>query len=202
MIASTSVILTLLLSMLVGYLLGSVPVAALVSRRRQVDIFFTGTRLAGAANVFRTVGPFYGIVVFLGDLAKGVLAIMAAYRLGIEGELVLLVALATLVGHWKSLFTGFRGGDGLSTLAGITIAVLTVYGVQALLIAGVVAGVARGTGHHPSLWGATAGYGWLLLRIPFSPEYTATLLGLVLLAFMVLLRAVRGHRARRTASQD
>ena len=202
MIASTSVMYSLLLSVLVAYLLGSVPVAALVSRRRRVDIFFVGTRLAGAANVFRSVGPFYGIVVFLGDVAKGVLAIMVAYRLGVEGELILLVALATLIGHWRSVFTRFRGGDGLSTLGGITLAILPLYGVPALLMGGGVGGVARGPGHHPTLWGGTAGYGLLLLGTPFSPEHTAMVLGLVVLASMVLLRAVRGHRARRAASPE
>ena len=45
----------LLAACMVGYLLGSIPVAAWVSRSRGVDIFSAGTRLAGAANVAHNV---------------------------------------------------------------------------------------------------------------------------------------------------
>ena len=174
--------------------------AALVSRRRGVDIFSTGTGLAGAANVARSVGRWSGVIVFMGDAAKGMLTIMAAYRLGLEGGMVLLPAVAALAGHWRSVFTRFRGGDGLSTLVGITVAVLPIYGLLTVLTGGVVALIARGTGHHASLWGGTAGYGFLLLRLPMSEQNTILVLGLVLLALMVLAHGMLRHYRQRTAS--
>lgn len=173
--------------------------AALVTRRRHMDIFSTGTGLAGAANVFRSVGPMHGMVVFAGDAAKGMLTIAAAYRLGIEGELVLIPAMAALAGHWRSVFSHFRGGDGLSTLVGITVAVLSVYSLFPIVAGGIVATIARGTGHHGSLWGGTAGYSLLLLRSPMSGENIALVLGVVMLALMVLAHGVINNR-RRAAS--
>ena len=189
----------LILAIIAGFLLGSIPLAMLLSRIQGVDIFSTGTGLAGAANVFRNVGPISGALVFVGDTAKGVLAVTLAYRLGLEGEVVLLPALATLLGHWRSVFSKFRGGDGLSTLVGITIAMVPVYGVLAGLTGGTVALIARATGHHASLWGGTAGYGFLLVRAPVASVGTSVVLGVVLLAILVLAHGFVGHRRRRTA---
>jgi len=184
----------LMISVFIGYLLGSIPIAVLVSRRRQMDIFATGSGLAGAANVFRNVGHFHGILVFSGDIAKGVLAMMIPYHLGLEGAWILIPAAATLTGHWRSVFTGFRGGDGLSTLVGITLAIMPVYGLISLAIGAIVAFIARWTGHHASLWGGGVAYGFLLvLGITASGENAILLLGVVLLALLVLTHGVVGH---------
>ncbi len=190
----------LILAMLFGFLLGSIPLAMLFSRIQGVDIFSAGTGLAGAANVYRNVGPVSGGLVFAGDMAKGVLAVTVAHRLGLEGEIVLLPALAALAGHWRSIFTKFRGGDGLSTLLGITMAMVPLYGVLAVVTGGTVGLIARGTGHHASLWGGTAGYGFLLVRAPEASVEISVVLGVVLLALLVLAHSVTGHRRRRTAS--
>tara|TARA_B100001750_G_scaffold226771_1_gene219820 strand:- start:165 stop:776 length:612 start_codon:yes stop_codon:yes gene_type:complete len=187
-------ILKLVLSILTGYLLGSIPIAMLVSRRRHVDIFSTGTGLAGAANVFRNVGHSQGIVVFSGDIAKGLSAMMIAYQLGIEGSWILLPAMATVMGHWKSMFTRFRGGDGLSTLLGITVAIIPIYGLIALAIGAAVAFIARQTGHHASLWGGSVAYGWLLvLGLTATTDNASSLLGVVVLALSVLTHGIIGH---------
>ncbi len=190
----------LILAIIFGFLMGSIPLAMLLSRVQGVDIFSAGTGLAGAANVYRNVGPVSGALVFAGDTAKGVLAVTVAHRLGLEGEIVLLPALAALAGHWRSVFTKFKGGDGLSTLLGITMAMIPLYGVLAVLTGGTVAFIARGMGHHASLWGGTAGYGFLLVRAPVTSVGVSLVLGVVLLALLVLAHGVVGHRRRRTAS--
>ena len=190
----------LILAIILAFILGSIPLAMLLSRIQGVDIFSTGTGLAGAANVYRNVGPISGALVFAGDTVKGVLAVTVAHRLGLEGEVVLLPALAALVGHWRSVFARFRGGDGLSTLLGITMAMIPLYGVLAVLTGGTVAFIARGMGHHASLWGGTAGYGFLLVRAPVTSVGVSLVLGVVLLALLVLAHGVVGHRRRRIAS--
>ena len=190
----------LILATLIGYMLGSVPVAVLISRIRSVNILSTGTQLAGAANVYRNVGAVEGLAVFAGDTAKGALTIIAAHQLRIEGATMLLPAFAALSGHWWPVFARFRGGDGLSTVVGITFALLTIYSLPSMLTGGIVAAIARGTGHHASLWGGSAGYGLLLLRSPMSQENNVMVIGVVVLAIMVLIHAVRGHRRRRSTS--
>ena len=186
----------LLFAILLGYLLGSIPVAVLVSRRQGVDIFSAGTGLAGAANVSRTVGRWHGFAVAMIDAAKGMLAVTVAHRLGIQGDLVLLPAMAALAGHWRSIFTRFRGGDGLAILVGITIAVFPVYSILVVLTGGIVSVIARGMSHHPTLWGGTAGYSVLLVQSPPSGENAVVVLGIVTLALLVLIHGVVGHRRR------
>lgn len=191
---------TLLLATGIGYLLGAIPMAAMVSRARGVDIFSTGPGLAGAANVFRNVGPLHGVVVFAGDAAKGILAVIAAHKLGLEGDVVFLPALAAVAGHWWSPFTHFRGGDAMATLIGITVALLPLYGLLAVLAGAVFAAIALARGHHAALWGGTAGYGFLLLGIPVTSADPTTVVGIVILALMVLLHGVVGHRRREASA--
>lgn len=198
---SASVFPELALSILSAYLIGSIPIAALVSRIRGVDIFSTGTGLAGAANVLRNVGCVEGLVVFTGDALKGILSIVLALWLGISGEAILIPALTTLAGHWKPLFTKFRGGDGLSTLVGITIAVMPVFGLLAVVTGGAVAGIASLAGRHASVWGGIAGYGFLLVQVPFTKVDTTTVLGIVALAIAVMTHGIIGHR-RRAGGQE
>ena len=190
---------TLFISLLIGYLLGSIPVASLVSRRRQLDIFSIGTGQSGATNVFRNVGHKSGALVIAGDAAKGGLAVIAASRLGLEGGWLLLPAGAAIAGHWRSIFTGFRGGDGLAPLVGITIALLPMYGLIAAFMGGTTAlGLHRMA--HPTLWGGSLSYGFLLGRSLYNGADTVLTLGIVMLALMVLAHTVIGHRHRREAT--
>ena len=198
---SASVFPELALSILAAYLIGSIPIAALVSRIRGVDIFSTGTGLAGAANVLRNVGYIEGLIVFTGDALKGMLSIFLASWLGISGEAILIPALVTLAGHWKPLFTKFRGGDGLSPLVGITIAVIPLFGLLAVVTGGAVAGIANLAGRHASVWGGIAGYGFLLVQAPFTQVDITTALGIVALALAVMTHGIIGHR-RRTGGQE
>ena len=112
----------LIASFLVGYLLGSVPFAQVAARLNGMDIFRTGSHKAGTANVFWNVGRRTGAAVLLGDVVKGVLAVAIARLLGLDGLLLLLPAGAAILGHWNSIFTRFRGGDGMATLLGASLA--------------------------------------------------------------------------------
>ena len=185
-----------ILSILLGYLLGSIPVATLVSRRRSIDIFSAGTGLPGAANVFRQVGHKLGVLVSAGDAAKGALAMVVASRLGMEGTWLLLPATAAIGGHWNSIFNRFRGGDGLATLIGITVVAVPLYGLIAIIVGGVVGLLFHGNAH-PSLRGGFAGYGFLLARTVYLQEDIVITSGIVILGLMVLAHAVIGHRRRR-----
>ena len=66
------------IAMILGYLLGAIPVAERIGRRKGVDLFQSGTGLAGASNVRRTVGKKAGFFVMVADFAKGLAAVMLA----------------------------------------------------------------------------------------------------------------------------
>ena len=109
-----------ILSVVVGYVLGSIPFAYLVARvARNCDIREVGYRNMGTLNVAHQMGWLLGSVVLVGDVGKGALATWIARRFALADWMVLLVRLAAMLGHNFPLFLGFRGGKGLATGLGV-----------------------------------------------------------------------------------
>jgi glycerol-3-phosphate acyltransferase PlsY len=186
----------LILSVLLSYLLGSIPTAMLVSRSHSVDIFSTGTGLPGAANVYREVGHKSGFLVSAGDVAKGSLAVIVANRLGIDPNWLIMPTAAAVFGHWNSIFTRFRGGDGLATLLGATAIAIPFYGFIAVFSGAIVGAFFRKTSY-PTIRGGLAVYGFLLMRAAYSQETIILTLGITTIGLMVLAHAMIGHRRRK-----
>ena len=186
----------LLLSIVASYVLGALPLAEQISRRHGVDIFAAGTGLAGASNVRKSVGKWSGLLVLAGDVAKGSLAVLIARFLGVEGPWVLLAASAAIAGHWKSVFTGFKGGDGLATLGGVMLVVFPLHGLISVAIATLVS-LGGQRMPYTSLLSIVFGYLTLaILNLAFLSD-TALTLGIGGLAAMVLAYASFGHVRRR-----
>jgi len=109
-----------ILSIIIGYLLGSIPTAYIVScLRKGIDIRTVGSNNMGAANVMREIGTPEGIFVAVIDIAKGAAAILIARTLNTSDIWVLGAGFAALVGHNFPLFAGFRGGRGTAVIIGI-----------------------------------------------------------------------------------
>ncbi|MDH4268892.1 MAG: glycerol-3-phosphate acyltransferase [Dehalococcoidia bacterium] len=109
-----------ILSVIIGYLLGSIPTAYIVSRvRKGTDIRTIGSRNMGGANVMREIGTHEGVFVGLFDIAKGAGAILIARALDVSELWVFGTGFAAVVGHNFPLFAGFRGGRGSATVIGI-----------------------------------------------------------------------------------
>lgn len=107
-------------SIIIGYLLGSIPTAYIVSRiRKGIDIRNVGSGNMGGANVMREIGTHEGIFVGLIDIAKGAGAILIAQALDIPELWVFGTGFSVLVGHNFPVFAGFRGGRGSATVIGI-----------------------------------------------------------------------------------
>ena len=123
----------------VGYLIGSVPVANAVARRRGApDLRSVGDRNPGFWNARSVLAARDTTVVFVGDLAKG--AIPAALALALDDRWVVayLAGLAAMVGHAWPLFAGFRGGRSVLTWVGTTAVVAPVPTTLAVSLLGLV----------------------------------------------------------------
>jgi len=103
-----------------AYLLGTLPSAQLVARRRGRDPLAEGSRNPGATNVARLVGWRGGVVVLLVDFAKGALPTLAGLALGGRGAGLALGA-ASVVGHIFPVTRRFRGGKGVATATGVLV---------------------------------------------------------------------------------
>jgi glycerol-3-phosphate acyltransferase PlsY len=84
-----------------------------------VDIRNLGLGNAGAANVFREVSRWKGVLVWAADVIKGASAVLIALALGVSQPWVLGAGFAALVGHCFPVYIGFRGGIGAATFMGI-----------------------------------------------------------------------------------
>jgi glycerol-3-phosphate acyltransferase PlsY len=115
-------VLNIVLAIVIGYLLGSAPCAYIAGRLvKGVDIRRMGGGNVGALNVMREIGTIPGIAVFLGDVAKGSLAVLVAQWLGVPLLWVFAAGLAALVGHSWPVWLKFRGGQGLATAMGVLV---------------------------------------------------------------------------------
>ena len=103
-----------------GYLLGSVPFAVIVSRAfRLADPRSFGSGNPGATNVLRSGSKAAALLTLLGDAAKGWLAMFVAAKLGADGTAVAVAGLAAFLGHVFPFTLGFRGGKGVATALGV-----------------------------------------------------------------------------------
>ena len=113
---------------LAGYLLGSCPTAAPISRRLYgSDVREHGSGNAGAANMLRAFGWRPALAVLVLDAAKGYAPALLASWLPGGGAapattLGLAAGAAATLGHCYPLFAGFRGGKGVATASGAFLA--------------------------------------------------------------------------------
>jgi glycerol-3-phosphate acyltransferase PlsY len=105
------------LALIVGYALGSIPVALAVAELHDVDIYTVGDGNPGAWNALDALGVRRAWPVFAGDALKGLLAGLVGLVLG--GVSVAYVAVAAaMLGHCFPMFADFKGGKGVMTFAG------------------------------------------------------------------------------------
>jgi glycerol-3-phosphate acyltransferase PlsY len=115
------------LVMFTGYILGALPTAYLAGRfLKGKDIRQMGDENAGAANVYRELGPVAGILVFIIDATKGAVVILIAQATNMSQVVVLFSGAFAVVGHNWPVFLGFRGGRGVSTTIGVLAVLVTV----------------------------------------------------------------------------
>jgi glycerol-3-phosphate acyltransferase PlsY len=127
--------LNLLICAVLGYLLGSVPFAVIVSRAFGLDdprSFGSGN--PGATNVLRSGSKKAAALTLLGDAAKGWLAMFIAARVGAGDTATAVAGLAAFLGHVFPFTLKFRGGKGVATALGVLL------GLSGAL-AGITAGI-------------------------------------------------------------
>ncbi len=127
----------MLLVPVLSYLIGSFSSAYIVGKAfKKIDIRNHGSGNAGATNALRIMGKKLGVLTFLMDFAKGIIAVIVGVGLaGYNGGIV--AAFFTVVGHNWPIYFRFKGGKGIAT----TIAAMAILQFPITLIS-VIAGVA------------------------------------------------------------
>ena len=105
----------------VSFAIGAIPAAYLIGKLNGINVFEVGTKQAGATNILKTVNRRAGLIVFVLDAGKGVATIYISQTVfNIDISWLWLPSAATVMGHWNSPLTKFRGGDGVASLFGVT----------------------------------------------------------------------------------
>lgn len=102
-----------------AYLIGSIPFSYLIVKLvAHKDVRRVGSGNVGATNAMRAAGKKAGVIALLLDLAKGIVAVLIARRIGAPPVLVGAAAVAAMLGHCYPVWLGFQGGKGVATSAG------------------------------------------------------------------------------------
>jgi len=127
---------------IIAYLIGSIPTSVWVSKRIfNIDIRNYGSGNAGATNTFRVLGSKWGSFVMLVDVTKGVVAtslyVLTPFYLSNElarTNFMIILGLASVVGHIFPIWAEFKGGKGVATLLGMAIAIQPMVAAICLLV--------------------------------------------------------------------
>lgn len=126
--------LPLIISLVFGYLLGSIPFGLLIAKAAgQGDIRGIGSGNIGATNVLRTGRKDLALLTLLTDAGKaGIAALIVNYFYGLPFGLI--AGTLALIGHCFPVWLGFKGGKGVATFFGCLLATAWPVG----LIAGAI----------------------------------------------------------------
>ena len=160
-----------------GYLLGSIPLAWIVTRLATgKDLRSLGSGNVGVMNVALNVTRWAGLIVFLGEAAKGLLAVLLARRVSDTPLAIGITVLATVIGTRWMVWLGFAGGRG--NTAGL--AAMALLSWQTLLIGIGVWALVRLVSRS-SFWATRISLlGWPLVFGWLTQSWTYLLFGLAL----------------------
>ena len=120
---------------IIGYAFGLFQTSYIYGRINHVDIRNHGSGNAGTTNAMRVLGKKAGIITYIGDMLKGVLAgvivrLLCAYIFDIgsgdvyssmEMILIMYTGIGVVLGHNYPFYMGFKGGKGIAASSGVVI---------------------------------------------------------------------------------
>ena len=112
-----------------GYLAGSIPFGILISKILGLgDLRKVGSGNIGATNVLRTGNKLAAFLTLLFDFSKGICAVLIVRQYFGE-DAVQVSAFSALAGHCFPIWLKFRGGKGVATFLGVTLALFFIAGI-------------------------------------------------------------------------
>ena len=182
--------MVLAFALALGYLLGSIPFAGLVSRAMGLpDPRSFGSGNPGATNVLRSGSRLAAAITLVGDAVKGSAAVWLGATLAVHASpgavgaetLAALAGFAAFLGHLYPCTLGFAGGKGVATAAGVLLALSPLAGLVVIVVWIAVAALSR----YASLAGvvaalAAAGLWCAILRLSAETGLVVLMAGLLI----------------------
>ena len=125
-----------LLCVVIGYLFGLIQTGYIYGKIKKIDIRKHGSGNAGTTNALRTLGWKAGVITFIGDCLKCVLAVTVVQFLFIQDPhqnlYAMYAGLGAVLGHNFPFYLKFKGGKGIASTAGL---ILSVNPIMFLIVA-------------------------------------------------------------------
>ena len=117
------------IALVIGYVFGLFQTGFLVGKTQGVDIREHGSGNSGTTNTLRVLGQKAGVITFIGDTAKSILAILVVrwiFKDQFQGDIAILGlygGLGAVLGHNYPFYMNFKGGKGIACTAGLILAI-------------------------------------------------------------------------------
>ena len=138
----------MIVALLTGYLLGSVPAGIVAGKLSGVDLRREGSGNIGFTNAMRVLGKerrgkVLSIFVLLWDIGKGLLAVVLAHHLSSQPLAPVGGGFLAFLGHLYPVWLRFRGGKGVAVGLGICLGLSWLLGVAMLSMWAIVFAITR-----------------------------------------------------------
>lgn len=192
-----------LICLVIGYAFGLIQTGYLYGKTQNLDIRKYGSGNAGTTNVLRTLGWKAGIITFLGDCFKCILAVVLVHLIfgtsqkEILPVLVMYTGMGAVLGHNYPFYMNFKGGKGIAVTAGLIASTTNIWIV--LICAAVFIGIVAVT-RYVSLGSLTVVIVYLICVVVYgqnggflvSGSYLYEIYGV---AFLLVVSAFYKHKA-------
>jgi len=128
-----------LISIVMGYFFGCFQTAYIVAKRtKHIDIREHGSGNSGTTNAIRVLGWKLGMLTFVGDILKAILAVIIARTLFDSQLAGLYAGTGVIIGHNWPFILNFKGGKGIASTLGMLLAYDWRIGLVAWAVASLV----------------------------------------------------------------
>lgn len=158
-----------IITIVLAYLLGSIPSGFLIGKFHGIDIRTVGSCNTGATNVTRCISKKAGIFCFFCDFFKGAIPVVIAMLLSPLPWVQLAAFGAAVAGHIFPVYLKFKGGKGVATAAGGAFAIAPLPLIAALAVWYIVFRISRYVSLASIIAAVVLPLGALILRLSFDP---------------------------------
>lgn len=134
---------------LIGYVFGLFQTGYIYGRIKGIDIREHGSGNAGTTNALRTLGTKAGVITFIGDCLKCILAVLTVRLIfsqsygSVMPLLTVYTGLGVVLGHNFPFYLKFRGGKGIASTAGLILTFDPLLSLVAFATFGVAVGITK-----------------------------------------------------------
>ena len=126
--------LHIMLCAVIGYFMGCFSTGIILGDMAKIDIRKYGSKSTGTTNVIRVMGFKMGLMTFIGDFIKAVIAVLLGMMIGGRNG-GLIAGLFSVIGHNWPVFYGFKGGKGIACSTAVLLLNVPLEGVISAAIA-------------------------------------------------------------------